>query len=74
MTLHLRAFRWNELLPRVRGMFNLNDPRWGRGDEKPNEPASPHEADKPPVSPPLGDRPSERPGRQGATQGPPDLD
>ncbi len=74
MTLHLRAFQWNELLPRLRGMFNLNDPRWGRGDEKPNEPASPHEADKPPVSPPVGDRPSDRPGRQGATQGPPDLD
>jgi len=74
MTLHLRAFQWNELLPRIRGMFNLNDPRWGRGDEKPNEPASPHEADKPPVSPAVGDRPSDRPGRQGATQGPPDLD
>ena len=26
----LRALRWPE---RVRGMFNLNDPRWGRGDE-----------------------------------------
>jgi len=75
MTLHLRAFRWNELLPRVRGMFNLNDPRWGRGDDKSNEPSVPHEGDKPPVAtPPPTDRPSERPGRQGATQGPPDLD
>ena len=75
MTLHLRAFRWNELLPRVRGMFNLNDPRWGRGDDKSNEPSVPHEGDKPPVAtPPPTDRPLERPGRQGATQGPPDLD
>jgi len=75
MTLHLRAFRWNELLPRVRGMFNLNDPRWGRGDDKSNEPSVPHDSDKPPLaSPPPADRPSERPGRQGATQGPPDLD
>jgi len=75
MTLHLRAFRWNELLPRMRGMFNLNDPRWGRGDDKSNEPAAPHESDKPPVATPAPtDRPSERPGRQGASQGPPDLD
>jgi len=74
MTLHLRAFRWNELLPRVRGMFNLNDPRWGRGDDKSNEPSVPHEGDKPPTATPPVDRPAERPGRQSATQGPPDLD
>jgi len=59
----------------MRGMFNLNDPRWGRGDDKSNEPAAPHESDKPPVATPAPtDRPSERPGRQGASQGPPDLD
>jgi modulator of FtsH protease HflK len=23
---------WAPLLQRLRGMFNLNDPRWGRGD------------------------------------------
>ena len=74
MTLHLRAFRWNELLPRLRGMFNLNDPRWGRGDDKSGEPATPHDADKPPLTPPAADRPSERPARPGTTQGPPDLD
>ena len=74
MTPHLRAFQWKELLPRLRGMFNLNDPRWGRGDDKSSDSSAPHEADKPPVSPLAGDRPSERPGRQGATQGPPDLD
>jgi len=55
-------------------MFNLNDPRWGRGDDKPNEPASPADGDKPQTPPPAADRPSERPGRQTANQGPPDLD
>ena len=75
MTIHLRAFRWNELLPRVRGMFNLNDPRWGRGDDKPQDNALPKEPENPPVSPGAeGERPADRPNRQGPTQGPPDLD
>ena len=75
MTIHLRAFRWNELLPRLRGMFNLNDPRWGRGDDKPQDNASPKEPEHPPVSPGAeGERPADRPSRQGPTQGPPDLD
>jgi membrane protease subunit HflK len=34
MKLHLRTFRWSVLPQRIRGMFNLNDPRWGRGDDK----------------------------------------
>jgi len=55
-------------------MFNLNDPRWGRGDDKSSEPVQPPEGEKPPVAPPASDRPAERPGRQGANQGPPDLD
>ena len=53
------------------GMFNLNDPRWGRDDDK----ASPDEAkpeaprdDKQPT------RPANRPQGQGPKQGPPDLD
>lgn len=37
MNLNLRTFRWAELQGRVRGMFNLNDPRWGRGDDQPAE-------------------------------------
>lgn len=61
------------LKQRALGMFNLNDPRWGRDDDKtplssdeskPN--AGPDEA--PPVNPP------QRPKPQGANQGPPDLD
>jgi membrane protease subunit HflK len=75
MTIHLRAFQWNELLPRLRGMFNLNDPRWGRGDDKPQGNASPKEPENPPVSPGAeGERAADRPSRQGPTQGPPDLD
>ena len=33
MNLHLRGLRWLGLKRRIRGMFNLNDPRWGRGDD-----------------------------------------
>ena len=46
------------------GMFNLNDPRWGRGDD--NNSAGNGEG---------GDRPDQRqPRGQGPNQGPPDLD
>jgi membrane protease subunit HflK len=61
------------LKQRALGMFNLNDPRWGREDE--NKSASPDESepttgpdDAAPVNPP------QRPKPQGANQGPPDLD
>ena len=70
MTVHLRAFRWKELGPRVRGMFNLNDPRWGRGEDKPQEPGAPHDGHTPPPIPPQNERPS----RPSVNQGPPDLD
>ena len=33
MNLHLRSLAWLGLKRRIRGIFNLNDPRWGRGDE-----------------------------------------
>ena len=35
MNFHLPAIRWPALPARIRGMFNLNDPRWGRGEDKP---------------------------------------
>jgi membrane protease subunit HflK len=38
MNLHLRSLPWAGLKGRVRGMFNLNDPRWGRGDQGGNKP------------------------------------
>ena len=57
------------LKQRVHGMFNLNDPRWGRDDDKsPSENSKPESGrdDTPP------EKPSNRP--QGSNQGPPDLD
>lgn len=72
MKLQSRAFRWTEWSGRIRGMFNLNDPRWGRGDDKPTDAGKP-EPSRPESDPP----PSNGPGRgqnQGPTQGPPDLD
>jgi len=69
---------------RARGMFNLNDPRWGRGDDKPQD-AGPADAPRPDGSP--GARPPSQPpspsgsepggGRSqppGGGGGPPDLD
>jgi hypothetical protein len=61
MNLHLRSLPWAGLKGRIRGMFNLNDPRWGRGDEKQSE------SNKPDPQKPEGN------GR-GPNQGPPDLD
>jgi membrane protease subunit HflK len=58
MNLHFPLLPWGELKRRARGMFNLNDPRWGRGggDDKDG-----------------GNRPDNGRG-QGPNQGPPDLD
>ncbi|MEO5670594.1 MAG: FtsH protease activity modulator HflK [Ramlibacter sp.] len=62
MNLQTRSLRWAGLKGRIRGMFNLNDPRWGRGgDEKQAE------NNKPDPQKPEGN------GR-GPNQGPPDLD
>jgi membrane protease subunit HflK len=63
MTFQLPALRRIALPARVRGMFNLNDPRWGRGDDKPSEPPSAN-------GQPKGQDP--RPGPSAG--GPPDLD
>jgi modulator of FtsH protease HflK len=64
MNFHLPRMPWAQLKGRIRGMFNLNDPRWGRGgDEKQSENNRP-DPQKP-----------ENNGRgQGPNQGPPDLD
>jgi membrane protease subunit HflK len=34
MNLSFRSLRFSGLRDRLRGMFNLNDPRWGRGEDK----------------------------------------
>jgi membrane protease subunit HflK len=53
------------------GVFNLNDPRWGRGDDAPR-----NEGSKDGPEPERNDenRPPQRPRGQGPNQGPPDLD
>ena len=60
---------------RIQGMFNLNDPRWGRGEEQEGDSPRP---DAPPVPPPVGSpSPSSQGGssRQPSRGGtPPDLD
>lgn len=66
-----RARRWGLLPERMRGMFNLNDPRWGRGDN----PEKPTDADKPEPRPPQQPPSSPPPrGREPAAGQPPDLD
>ena len=76
MNFHLPALRWSLLPAKLRGMFNLNDPRWGRDDDKStadagNKPAG----DAPPPPGPKPDAWQQPPGR-GPQQpsGPPDLD
>ncbi|MFT4196090.1 FtsH protease activity modulator HflK, partial [Ottowia sp.] len=60
---------------RIRGMFNLNDPRWGRGDE-PSGQGDPRPDDQPQRPEPPRQQPPEPPrgGGRGPNQGPPDLD
>jgi membrane protease subunit HflK len=54
-------------------MFNLNDPRWGRSDEKPADTAgSDRPETKPPESP--SPAPEDRGPRRQPNAGPPDLD
>ncbi len=68
MNLHLPAFSWGALAGRLRGMFNLNDPKWGRGDDK-SDTTKPTEAgDTPPPPPPQPQKP------RAPNQGPPDLE
>lgn len=58
---------------RFQGMFNLNDGRWGRGDDASsgNGSGNPN-SDRPEADPPPP--PENRPRAQGPNQGPPDLD
>ncbi len=74
----IRAHVFNvAALPKwLQRMFNLNDSRWGRGDDKPNDAGRTEGAQPPedePVKPPTEDNPSS--GRKNAPAGgPPDLD
>ena len=62
------------LKQRALGMFNLNDPSWGRGDDKPPPDESRPEAGRDDVPPPVRPPAPNRPQGQGPNQGPPDLD
>ena len=65
-----RAPRWAVLPERLRGMFNLNDPRWGRGGEdRPEDANNPRPEQDRPASPPQPPR-----GRDHNASQPPDLD
>ena len=70
MNFQNRTLRWISLPQRIRGIFNLNDPRWGRGGEK-NEDEGRLE-DRPPSSPAAGPKSSDP--RPNNGQQPPDLD
>lgn len=79
-----RAFSWSVLPQRLRGVFNLNDPRWGRGDDKPasegqdgtnapgNTPGANGSQQQPPNPQPSNSGNSSN--RPGQSSGPPDLD
>lgn len=75
MKLHLRNFFWALSPDRFRGMFNLNDPRWGRSDDKPSDGEKIDKPDsdaKDTVIPPRYN--NDRGQKKGTNQGPPDLD
>ena len=70
--LQMMTTRVGRLKHRAKGMFNLNDPRWGRDDDKPADGAPKPDAtpeDRQPAKP--VNRP---PQGQKGNQGPPDLD
>lgn len=63
------ARRWAVLPQRLRGMFNLNDPRWGRGEDKSGD------EDRPDPGRPSSNSSGDRGGRDPKPGGqPPDLD
>ncbi|HEY8359816.1 MAG TPA: protease modulator HflK N-terminal domain-containing protein, partial [Ramlibacter sp.] len=66
MNLLSRSLTFAGLRGRIRGMFNLNDPRWGRGDDK-NADGNRSDGNRRPDNNNNG-------GGRGPNQGPPDLD
>ncbi len=81
MNLNTSRLTWFGIKARLPGMFNLNDPQWGRKDDSASGADKPagNGTPPPPASPPPPPAPSDdsRPanGRSGGgNQGPPDLD
>lgn len=69
MKFNPRAFYGTVIPQRLRGMFNLNDPRWGRGDDKPHPDGSDNSGQTPHQPQSNGQNNNQRP-----ASGPPDLD
>ena len=65
-------FDWRLPLEGLKRMFNLNDSRWGRSDDKADEAGKPPADGSPGAEPPRQPAPDRRP--QSANSGPPDLD
>ena len=78
MNFNLRAFYGSVLPQRIRGMFNLNDPRWGRGDDKSQSEGSDNSTSGNAPGSNAPQQPSQNSGpnnqRPGPASGPPDLD
>ena len=69
----LRARRWALLPESLRGMFNLNDPRWGRGEDRSaGESDDTRDTPERPTQSPVNERP--RPSKSTGSGQPPDLD
>lgn len=62
---------WAPLLQRLRGVFNLNDPRWGRGDNNAGDEKQTPQPKRPPSESPSGSRGRDAGNNAGQ---PPDLD
>ena len=73
MNLKSRVPGWGALQGRFGGMFNLNDPRWGRGDDRSSDNTR-SEAPRPEGEPPAPPQQQGNGRGQGPNQGPPDLD
>jgi membrane protease subunit HflK len=74
MKLLFSRFDWSRPMQGLKGMFNLNDSRWGRGEDKSEDgkSAGADGAPESPKQPADNSRPDRRP--QSANSGPPDLD
>lgn len=73
MNLKISTLSLAWLPQRLRGMFNLNDPRWGRSDDKPSDPSGEDRPEAKPTENPAP-KPEDRGPRRNPNQGPPDLD
>jgi membrane protease subunit HflK len=71
MNLPSRSPTWAAFAGRVRGLFNLNDPRWGRGEDNNKPEGNRPERDRPENN---GRGGNGQGGPGGPNQGPPDLD